>query len=110
MIVQYLSFCDCLVSLSLTSSRFIHVEASESIKSDNFASPGNYMEMDGWMDGGMEAWKEERKDRWKNRGMDGWMNGWTDASPSSRWTDGCMHDWINQRGKVTKETLNLVKI
>lgn len=87
MIVQYLSFCDCLVSLSLTSSRFIHFEVSESIKSDNFASPGNYLEMDGWM----EAWKEERKDRWKNRWMDGWMSGWTDASPSSRWTDGWIH-------------------
>ena len=24
--------------------------------------------------------------------------------------DGFMHDWINQRSKVTKETLNLVKI
>lgn len=42
--------------------------------------------------------------------MDGGMDGWTDASQADGQTGGFMHGWINQRGKVTKETLTLVKV
>lgn len=72
--MRYLSFCDRLVSLHIISSRFVHFEASDSIKSDNVASPGNYLETCGWVDGGMEG----RKDGQMGGQVSGWGDGWMD--------------------------------
>ena len=85
-IVQHLSFCDSLVSLSITSSRFVHFEASDSIKSNNFASPGNYLEMDGWRHGRKKRRTNGRTDGWMGEGMDGQML----VRQTDRWMDSCM--------------------
>ena len=85
-IVQHLSFCDSLVSLSITSSRFVHFEASDSIKSNNFASPGNYLEMDGWRHGRKKQQTNGRTDGWMGEGMDGQML----VRQTDRWMDSCM--------------------
>lgn len=61
-----------------------------------------------WL-GDEEAWKEERTtdgrtDEW----MGGWMDGQMLVRQMDRRVDSCMAG-INQRGKVTKVTLTLVK-
>lgn len=59
------------VSLGITDSRIFILKHGVSIKSDNFSSPGNDLEMDGWMDGQMDGRKEEQMER----RTDGWMDG-----------------------------------